>query len=297
MSPLDVARSGKASSFVSAAAAEYPPLGAPTLAAVPTIERDDGVEIYFEERGEGPLVVLVPYVNALPDVWTGLTGELEHDHRVVRFDGRGTGRSTRRGPYDPETAAGDLEAVVGAAGGPAVLVAIADAIMPAVLAGAKRPEAVTAVVGTATAPLNLKAFAGTDAMAASATVVEALLDQLDLDYRGALRSLLTAANPQMSEDELRERMQLQAEHSPQEAAVGRLRAWVDSDVERSGLELGDRLWITATENVAGPWFPEVEDFLRVVGERIPEANLVRVADGIVSRPDETAELVRRITSS
>jgi pimeloyl-ACP methyl ester carboxylesterase len=263
---------------------------------VPTVQRDDGIELYYEERGNGPAVVLVPYVNALPGVWTALTEDLESDHRVVRYDGRGTGRSTRRGPYDPETGAGDLEAILDVAGGPAVLVAIADSILSAVRVGAQRPEAVSAVIATATAPLSVGAFAGTDSMAASPTVVAALIEQIGNDYRGALRTLLRAANPQMSEDEVRQRVKVQADHSSREAAVGRLRAWAEADDEGFGRELGDRLWITATENVAGPWFPGPDDFLRVVAERFPEARLSRIDDGIVSRPDETAELVRRITS-
>jgi pimeloyl-ACP methyl ester carboxylesterase len=266
---------------------------------VPTTERDDGVSIYWETSGEGPLVVLVPYVNALPDVWAGITEDLARDHRVLRYDGRGTGRSTRRGPYDAKTAAADLAAVIEDAGGPAVVIAIADAIMPSVRAGAERPDLVTAVVGTGTAPLRVEAFSGTDAMAASSAVVKALLEQLGTDYRGALRTLLTAANPQASEDEVRERIGRQVEHSPQEAAVGRLRAWAEADAEaeRLGAEMGERLVICATDNIAGPWFPDADELIRIVGERLPQARLERIADGLVSRPDETAGLVRELAAS
>jgi pimeloyl-ACP methyl ester carboxylesterase len=266
---------------------------------VPSVERDDGVSIHWEMSGDGPLVVLVPYVNAFPDVWAGIIADLERDHRVLRYDARGTGESTRRGPYDPETAAADLEAVIEAAGGPAVVIAIADAILASVHAGAARPDLVTAVLGTATAPLATSAFAGTDAMAASSAVVGALIEQLGTDYRGALRTLLTAANPQMSDEEVRERVRRQEAHSPQEAAVERLRNWaeVDPGVELLGVELGDRLWMSATDNVAGPWFPGAEELIRIAGERFPEAHLERIEDGLVSRPDETAALVRRITGA
>jgi pimeloyl-ACP methyl ester carboxylesterase len=261
-------------------------------------EREDGVSLYWETSGEGPLVVLVPYVNAFPDVWAGITEELAHDHRVLRYDGRGTGQSTRRGPYDAETAAGDLAAVIGDAGGPAVVIAIADAIMPAVRVGAERSDLVTAVVGIATAPVRIEAFSGTDAMAASSAVTGALLEQLGTDYRGALRTLLSAANPQMGEDEVRERVGRQIEHSPQEAAVGRLRAWteVDAELEGLGVEMGERLWICTTDNVAGPWFPDADEMAPIIGERLPQAHVERIADGIVSRPDETAKLVREIVA-
>ena len=67
-------------------------------------------------------------------------------------------------------------------------------------------------------------------MAASDTVVGALLSMFETDYRGALRSLITSVNPQMSEDEVRRRVQLQAEYQPQEVAVARLRAWVEDGI-------------------------------------------------------------------
>jgi hypothetical protein len=135
-------------------------------------------------------------------------------------------------------------------------------------------------------------------MAASSAVVRALLEQLGTDYRGALRTLLTAANPQASEDEVRERIGRQVEHSPQEAAVGRLRAWAEADAEaeRLGAEMGERLVISATDNIAGPWFPDADELIRIAGERLPQARLERIADGLVSRPDETAGLVREIVA-
>ena len=48
-------------------------------------------------------------------------------------------------------------------------------------------------------------------MASSDTVVDAFLGMCETDYRGALRSLVTAGNPQMTEEEIRERVRLQAE--------------------------------------------------------------------------------------
>ena len=74
-------------------------------------------------------------------------------------------------------------------------------------------------------------------MASSDTVVDAFLSMCETDYRGALRSLVTAGNPQMSEEEIRERVRLQAEYQPQETAVARLRAWVDDDAAASRARL------------------------------------------------------------
>src|SRR5436190_11280334 len=103
---------------------------------MPRLERPDGVEIHWEEAGEGPLVVLSAYWSLHPSVFAPLTGELRSDHRVVRSDDRGTGASTHAGPYDLETASGDLEAVVEAAGGSAVIISTADGAQRAAEVGA-----------------------------------------------------------------------------------------------------------------------------------------------------------------
>ena len=58
----------------------------------------DGVEIHWEERGEGPLVVIANQFFGEAWVFEGLTALLAEDHRVVTYDLRGTGRSSRQGP-------------------------------------------------------------------------------------------------------------------------------------------------------------------------------------------------------
>jgi pimeloyl-ACP methyl ester carboxylesterase len=76
------------------------------------LERPDGVELHWDQRGEGPLVVLAPYWSGHPGVYEALLADLARDHRVVTWDARGTGESTRTGPYDMETDCSDLEAIV-----------------------------------------------------------------------------------------------------------------------------------------------------------------------------------------
>jgi pimeloyl-ACP methyl ester carboxylesterase len=76
------------------------------------LERPDGVRIHWERRGSGPLVVLAPYATFHPSAYDPLEDELLPDHTVVRYDDRGTGASDRAGPYDMETGADDLEAVI-----------------------------------------------------------------------------------------------------------------------------------------------------------------------------------------
>src|SRR5919201_350013 len=101
-------------------------------------------------------------------------------------------------------------------------------------AGAERPELIEAIVVVGGLPAGRDRLEGTDAMVTFDTVVEAMLSMVENDYRGALRSLVTAGNPQMSDDELRERVRLQAEYIPQPVAATRLRAWAEDDALEFG---------------------------------------------------------------
>jgi pimeloyl-ACP methyl ester carboxylesterase len=262
---------------------------------MPRLERPDGVEIHWEEEGEGPLVVLSGYWSLHPSVFVPIIEELRRDHRVVRYDDRGTGASTHAGPYDLETASGDLEAVVEAAGGSAVIIGVADGTQRAVKVGAHRPDLVEGVVGLGV-PMGRQAFAGADALASSEPVVEALLEMAATDYRSALRTVVTSTNPQMSEDELRERVRAQAEHVPAEAGAARLRAWAGSDATEGGRAMGDRLWILHSPRLGGGWFPSGPELVKAITGILPDAHVEEVEDGFVSRPDATAAVVRRITA-
>jgi len=66
-------------------------------------------------------------------------------------------------------------------------------------------------------------------MLSSEGVVTAFLEMLERDYRGALRTMFSSTNAQMSEDELRERIRSQISYCPQDAAVARVRAWAADD--------------------------------------------------------------------
>jgi hypothetical protein len=102
--------------------------------------------------------------------------------------------------------------------------------------------------------------------------------------------MTATGNPQASEEDHRERVEIQIERCPQEAAVGRWETWAHSDTTEEALELGDRLWILL--HPAMPWFPvELEDPLRRV---LPDAHVEVIADGPVSRPYLTSG-VRGIT--
>lgn len=259
---------------------------------MPKLRRDDGIELHWEERGEGPLVVLAPYWSGHPSTFQNLSDELAPDHRVVRYDARGTGESTRAGPHDVETAVADMAAIVESAGGDAVVVGFADACPKAVRIAASNPELVKAVVAPGAAPLSLGVLQDSDVLLSSQTVIDAFIEMMATDYRGALRSLLTQTNPQMDELEVRERVAQQAEYCPAETALDRVHAWIREDAVEAALTIGDRMVVVFSDEMGGAWLPQGEEMARVVGEHLPDARLVPVADGVVSRPDLTAAVIR-----
>ena len=139
-----------------------------------------------------------------------------------------------------------------------------DACNRAVRVCAERPELVEAMVAPGGMPAGRDTLEGSEAMASSDTVVNAFLSMCETDYRGALRSLVTAGNPQMSEDEIRERVRLQAEYQPQETAVARLRAWVEDDAAEPARACGERLWMLCADNMGGGWFPAGGEAMRAL---------------------------------
>lgn len=264
---------------------------------MPLLSRLDGVELHGEERGQGPLVVLAPYWSGHPGVYQDLLSDLVGDHRVLTWDARGTGESTHSGPYDMETDCGDFEALLDEVGKAAVIVSVADGSNRAVRIGASRPDLVSGVVALGAGPFARTYFERSEGMVGSDAVVNAFLEMLERDYRGALRTLLSATNPQMSEDELRDRVSFQISYCPQEAAVGRVRAWAEDDPTAAARETGERLWIFSAPDVAGPWLPPPDERRRLIQTFMPEAHLEEVErdQGPVSRPDLAATGIRRIT--
>ena len=113
------------------------------------------------------------------------------------------------------------------------------------------------------------------------------------DYRGAMRALFTNANPQMTDEQLRDRVQAALDYCPQEVAVARMRNWVEDDAGDDARKLEGRLWLL--EHGTSPWFPLaiVEPTRRL----LPEARIEVVEDGVISRPDITASYARQILQS
>jgi pimeloyl-ACP methyl ester carboxylesterase len=265
---------------------------------MPELTRPDGTRIHYEVQGElGPSVLLASYWSWTPGIYREVFSDLAADHRVITYHLRGSGESSRGGPFEIETDLGDLEAVVEEAGGPAVLVATADGSNRAAKLGARRPDLVGAVVCFGAAPFSRADFEGEEGMVASDTVVNAFIDTLETNFRGAMRNFIEATNPQMSEDELRDRVAAQEEFCAQGPTLARLRAWIADDPRPESKALGERLWVFAAASVAGPWLPPGEVVDRITRATMPEANLINIEPGPISAPKETAEAIRRVAAS
>jgi pimeloyl-ACP methyl ester carboxylesterase len=260
---------------------------------MPAVQAQDGAQIHWEERGAGPLVVISNQFFSESWVFEGLISLLAEDHRVVTYDPRGTGRSARQGPYEIQVDAQDLIALIEAAGPPAVVIGMGDGSNRAVHAAAARPDLVDAVVCAAGNPVGAAAVEGTDGLAGSESVLEALVSMMRTDYRGALRTMLGNANPDFDEETLRMRVSSTSENCPQEVAAERMRSWVTDDALEPARALGDRLWVL--ESGGNAWFP-IEVARRSRG-LIPQAHVKEVEDGALSRPDITVDVIRALTAA
>jgi pimeloyl-ACP methyl ester carboxylesterase len=261
---------------------------------MPAVERPDGVEIHWEEQGLGPLVLIVHQILwSYPKVYTDLIGDLIRDHRVVTYDPRGCGRSSRQGPYDAETDAGDLLAVAEAAGGQAVALAVGYGFNIVARVAAERHDLISGVLSVqpaAAAMLPRIELKGSGVMAASDSVIEMLMQMMSTDTRTALRTVVTATNPDLDEERLRERLDRISAYVSAEAALARAQVWLEDDTSEQARVLGDRLWILYSE--AEPLFEGA--LIARVAELYPEAHLEQLPGGPVSRPELTAACVRRL---
>ena len=59
---------------------------------------------------------------------------------------------------------------------------------------------------------------------------------------------------------------------------------------------GDRLWLLWSEAMGGGWFPAGREAMELSRKLFPEAHVEEIEDGIISRPDLTAAVVRRVSS-
>ena len=81
----------------------------------------DGTSIAYQQRGEGPALVLVVGAFCTRHTTNELAALLQNDFTVYEYDRRGRGDSTDTPSYSPEREVEDLVAVIDAAGGSAAL--------------------------------------------------------------------------------------------------------------------------------------------------------------------------------
>jgi pimeloyl-ACP methyl ester carboxylesterase len=262
---------------------------------VPTVERPQEIEIHWAGRGRGPAVLIAHQLLwSYPEVYADLLGDLAGDHHVVTYDPRGCGASSQRGPYDAETDAGDLLAVVEAAGGPAVALAVGYGYNVAVRVAARRPDLVSALVTVqpaAAAMLPRSELRDSGVLAGSDSVIEMLMQMMTTDPRSALRSVLSATNPDLDDDALRERLDRVSAYISPEAAHDRAEAWIEDDPTEHARGLGDRLWILHSGSEA-----LFEGALAArVAELYPSAHMELIPGGPISSPRVVADRIRSLT--
>jgi pimeloyl-ACP methyl ester carboxylesterase len=258
---------------------------------MPSLTRPNGIEIVWRERGEGPAVVVANLGYAPEALFAPLVDELARDHRVLGYDTRGTGESTRAGPYEIATDVADLLAVVEDAGAAEVVaVGNGDGANRVVKAAAERADLVgTAVVaGNISLPVEARESEG---LVGSQSVLKGLVTLLENDYRAGVHAFVSSGNPELDEATVRERVELIVGHASQEAAVGRIRSWIDDDPTEAARAIGSRLVLL--QHQANPWFAGTK---RAEG-LLPEARYRAIEDGPMARPDLTAAAVRELTRS
>ncbi|WP_031008649.1 alpha/beta fold hydrolase [Streptomyces sp. NRRL F-5727] len=102
----------------------------------------DGTAIAFEQRGSGPAVVLVGGAFMTRHESAELAGLLAERHTVITYDRRGRGDSGDSPAYDVQREVEDLDALIGHAGGEAMLFGMSSGAVLALEATA-RGSAVT----------------------------------------------------------------------------------------------------------------------------------------------------------
>jgi pimeloyl-ACP methyl ester carboxylesterase len=258
---------------------------------VPELERPDGARIHYEVRGEGPLVVLSLGFAATPATYEGLVADLARDHRVVTWHPRGCGESSAEGPFHIGTDADDLLALIHALGPPAIAYAVGHGVDVTIRAVETDSEAVRAFVTPGIVTALREHLEGTEGFAASQTVTELLVEQLRRDPRAAVRATVGSLNPQLDEDALRTRIDETLAYTRPETTLERIESWLTRESPLEQLRaLGDTLAIVWQEGDS--WQAGA---IPRVAELLPEARVVEVEDGPLSRPDLAANVVREMT--
>jgi len=255
---------------------------------MPLFARPDGIELFWEEAGEGPGVLLCNTFNL--QHLDALIDRLAETRRVVHYHPRGLARSTHAGPYDLGTGVADVEALLEATGPVDVALGVGDGTHRAMRVAEGRPDLVDHVVFTGTALGRESDEESVPGFSGSTQVLFALMGLLRRDYRSGLRQMM--AGSVGDDDQERDRAEEMTELVPQDAAIGYLEAWIAADSFEVARGLGDRLTVLAYPG--NVWFPlEMYEGLR---EHLTAACFELVEDGPMSRPDLTADVLLRVSA-
>jgi pimeloyl-ACP methyl ester carboxylesterase len=257
------------------------------------VEREGDVRLHWEEQGEGPAVLIAPSYLQYPELLQGVVDQLAPDHRVGRYDARGTGQSTRSGPYDMDTDVADFIAVAEAAAPLAAVLVNGDATNRAVHAAARRPELIPVVVSMESVPLSPGDAADSDALISSGGVLSALVAMMRADFRSGMTATIQRGNPDMTNEQVRERVDRTVAYASHDASLTRLEEWIADQPGEDAHALGDRL-VIAFEG-AGAWF--TAELVEQGQDFLPEARFERLEGGALSRPELTAAVVRGVTAA
>jgi 3-oxoadipate enol-lactonase len=117
---------------------------APAWTATDDLELRSGIRMRVVQTGrpDGEPVVLINGIFMHTGSWEGLEQALAADYRVVRYDGRGQGESSKpEGPYTVAQHTDDLEALLDTlALGPVHLVGLSNGALAALELAGRRPE-------------------------------------------------------------------------------------------------------------------------------------------------------------
>lgn len=117
---------------------------APSWSTTDDLEVRSGIRMRVVQSGSpaGEPVVLINGIFMNTASWEGLERALSPEHRVVRYDGRGQGESSKpEGPYTVDDHVADLEAMLDALElGPVHLVGLSNGALAALELAGRRPE-------------------------------------------------------------------------------------------------------------------------------------------------------------
>jgi pimeloyl-ACP methyl ester carboxylesterase len=245
---------------------------------VENVRAADGTTIAYTETGDGPPLVLVHGITESHRAWDPILPALAERWHVVALDLRGHGDSDRHDPYDPITLAGDVAAVVAAAGvsDPLVVGHSLGGVVVSAYGGAGHPARAIVNVDQ---PIALGGFKE------SLEVIEPMLRGSPEEFATAVGIVFSALDGPLPASE---RARLDAISSPEQDVV--LGVW--GPVFDSSAEDLDLLTAAVVDGVSVPYLSlhgsdpgdDYPDWLTAV---IPSAT-VEIWDGLGHYPQLTA---------